>query len=152
MPAVLGLFPSALLAARAGLSERAWEREVRSLGLGARSSEMLQLWRVAKSVATRSPDEPFRDITRAPLGNEVTGWPTKDATGIMQNVSIVYRDKTTGKLKQTFYRSVSPNGEVREAVMARAIDAYSANADNYNQELIGAVHTSSYRLEPGLGG
>jgi len=113
---------------------------------------MLQLWRVAKSITVRSPDEPFRDITRAPSGSDLTGWPTKNATGIAQNISIVYRDKATGKLKQTFYRSVSEHGETREVVMARAIDAYSQHAEAYEQELIGAVHTSSYRLEPGLGG
>jgi hypothetical protein len=150
MPRILGLFPSALIAARGGLSERQWEREARALGIGARSSEMLQLWRVAKSITVRSPEEPFRDISRVPRGNDIVPWPSRKATGIAQNVTLTYRDRTTGQIKQTFWRTVTPNGITREQALATAIDAYSEHAESYEQDLIGAVHTSAYRLTPDL--
>lgn len=150
MARILGLFPSALAAARGGMTERAWEQQVRSLGLGARSSEMLQLWRVAKSITVASPDEPFRPPELVPRGDDLRPWPTNKATGIAQNISITYRDKTTGKIKQTFYRVVTPGGITREAATAQAIDAYSDAAERYGQELIGAVHTSAYLLSPGI--
>lgn len=150
MARILGLFPSALAAASRGMSEAAWEREARSLGMGARSSEMLQLWRVAKSITVRSPGEAFKDISLIPSGDEIQPWPSKNATGIVQNVSITYRDKATGAIKQTFYRTKGTEAVSREQALAMAIDAYSDAAERYGQELIGAVHTSTYQLVPGL--
>ena len=148
MARILGLFPSALAAARLGASERSWEREVRAQGLGARSSEMLQLWRIAKSIAVRSPEEAFREIGLAPSEQEVSSWPTKKGEGIAQTVTLTYRDRTTGQIKQTWYRTVNQEALTREQALATAIDAYSEHAESYNQDLIGAVHTSAYRLVP----
>lgn len=148
MARVLGLFPSALAAARAGMTERAWEREARALGLGARSSEMLSLWRIAKNIVTRSPDEPFKDIGVTPSGPDLPAWPSKKSTGVAQNVTITYRDRATGAIKQTYWRTVTDNGIPREQALAAAIDAYSEHAESYEQDLIGATHTSSYRLTP----
>lgn len=150
MARVLGLFPSALAASAGGMSERAWERQVRAAGLGARSSEMLNLWKIAKSITTASPQEPFRDISKVPAANETSPWPVKNAGGVIQNVTLAYRDRTTGEIKQTFYRVKSENGVTRETAMAQAIQAYSDTADDYDQDLIGAVHTSSYSLVEGL--
>lgn len=152
MARILGLFPSALAAARLGATERQWEREVRALGMGARSSEMLQLWRVAKSIVAKSADEAFRDPSLAPSESEIPAWPSKRATGIAQTVTLTYRDRTTGQIKQTWWRTVGDNPLTREQAMATAIDAYSEHAESYNQDLIGAVHTSSYRLVPDLFG
>lgn len=148
MARILGLFPSALVAAAGGLSERAWERQVRSEGLGARSSEMLQLWRIAKKITASSGDELTKPINEAPREHELPSWPTKVATGVAQTVTLTYRDRTTGHIKQTWYRSVNPSPITRETAIAQAIDAYSEHAEAYNQDLIGAVHTSAYRLVP----
>jgi len=150
MARILGLFPSALTAARMGMSEAAWERQVRAEGLGARSSEMLQLWRIAKNIATRSPDEPFRDIGAVPTESEREDWPTRKATGVAQTVTLTYRDRTTGEIKQTWWRTVTPNGITRERALAMATDAYSEHAESYDQDLIGAVHTSAYTQLPGI--
>lgn len=148
MARILGLFPAALTAARGGMSANAFYRELQDLGLGGRRSEVLSLFKIAKSITVRSADEPFRGIESVPRGNELAPWPVKNPNGVMQNVSIAYRDKATGELKQTFYRVVTPNGITREEAMARAISAYSDAADRYGQELIGAVHTSSYIQTP----
>jgi hypothetical protein len=148
MSRVLALFPSALAAAKGGLSERAWERQARELGLGARSSEMLSLWRVAKNIVTKTPDEPFQDIAANPAHQVLPDWPSKNATGVAQTVTLTYRDRATGSIKQTWWRTVTPNGMSREQAMATAIDAYSEHAESYEQDLIGATHTSAYRLNP----
>lgn len=150
MARILGLFGSALAAARLGGSQRAWEREVRAQGLGARSSEMLRLWRIAKEIAVKSPEEPFRPQHLAPSEEDLSTWPSKKSTGIAQTVTLTYRDKTTGEIKQTWWRTVGESALTREQAIATAIDAYSEHAEQYNQDLIGAVHTSAYRLVPGL--
>src|SRR5260370_16373107 len=148
MAKILGAFPAALIAARGGLSANAFAREMQASGYGARRSEVLQLYKVARSVVSRTSEEPFRPLGQVPLASEIGTWPTKGATGIVQTVSLTYRDKTTGTIKQTWWRNVSPNGITREAAIAGAIDAYSEHATAYEQDLIAAVHTPAYNLTP----
>lgn len=148
MARILGLFPAALIAAKGGMSANAFYRELQSEGIAARRSEVLQLYKIAKTITTASPEEIFRDIGHAPSQSELAVWPSKKATGVMQTVTLTYRDRTTGQIKQTWWRTVTENGLTRETAIATAIDAYSEHAESYEQDLIGAVHTSSYRLVP----
>lgn len=148
MARILGLFPAALIAAKGGMSANAFYRELQSEGIAARRSEVLQLYKIAKTITTASPEEIFRDIGHSPSQSELAVWPSKKATGVMQTVTLTYRDRTTGQIKQTWWRTVTPNGLTRETAIATAIDAYSEHAESYEQDLIGAVHTSSYRLVP----
>lgn len=148
MPAILGTLPSALIAAQEGMSANAFYRELQSLGMGARRSEVLQVFKMAQSIVARSPDEPFRDITQAPNEGELPKWPTKSSNGILQTVSLVYRDRTTGTIARTYWSTKNDVPMSREAAMAAAIDAYSDHAEEYDQELIGAIHTGAYALTP----
>lgn len=109
---------------------------------------MLSLWRVAKNIVTKTPDEPFKDIAENPAHQVLPDWPSKNATGVAQTVTLTYRDRATGAIKQTWWRTVTPNGMSREQAMATAIDSYSEHAESYEQDLIGATHTSAYRLNP----
>lgn len=148
MPAILGALPAALLAAKGGLSANAFDRQLRELGMGARRSEVLALYRAAKGIVSRSPDEPFQDIRLNPAGNPLPAWPTAKATGIHQTVALIYRDRTTGAILQTYWGTSSELGVIREEAMATAINAYSDHAEEYNQDLIGAVHVAAYQNVP----
>lgn len=121
---------------------------MQAIGLGARRSEMLELYGLAKGITSRSPDEPFRDITQVPTGTEISQWPTKKATGFAQVVTLVYRDRTTGRLAQTYWKTANAQPMTREQAMSLAVSAYSDQAEAYNQDLIGAVHTSTYQQVP----
>jgi hypothetical protein len=145
MARILGLFPAALTAARHDMSANAFAREIQSQGLGARRSEVLQLYRIARGVVARNEQEPFRPQQSVPSGDEIGQWPVKNPNGITQTVTITYRDRTTGQIKQTWWSTVTPNGITRERAVAEAIDAYSEHAESYEQDLIGAVHTSAYQ-------
>lgn len=148
MPAILGLFPSALNAASGGQSANEWIKTMQSIGLGARRGEMLELYKIARGIVSKSPDEIFRDITQVPTASEIQVWPTKKATGFAQVVTLVYRDRTTGKLNQTYWKTSNPTPMKRETAMATAISAYADQAERYNQDLVGAVHTSTYQQIP----
>lgn len=150
MARVLSLFPSALIAAREGMSANSFYQELRDLGVAARRAEVLAIYRVAKTITARSPEEIFRDITQVPTGGEITPWPTRKATGVMQTVAIAYRDRVTGNISQTWWSTKNDAPIARETAMAQAIDAYAEHAERYNQDLIGAVHTSTYLLSPGF--
>lgn len=148
MARILGLWPSALWAAGRDVSFRQWEREVRAVGLGVRSSDMLKLWRQATDVVVKSRDEPFRNQYEVPRPEHRGVWPVKNTTGVAQTVRIVYQDKTTGEYKSTYWRTVTPNGITRAEAVAQAIDAYADTAERYGQVLVGAIHTSATDLVP----
>lgn len=148
MARILSVFPSALIAAREGLSANAFDRQLRELGMGARRSEVLQLYKIAVSIVAKSPEEPFRNIREAPRPEQLEPYPTKKATGIIQHITLTYRDTITGHISRTFYSTTSPQGIPREQAMAQAITAYSDSVSGQNQEFIGAVHTSAYNLTP----
>lgn len=148
MAKILGLFPSALVAAKGGQSANDWIKTMQSVGLSARRGEMLELFKLARGIISRSPDEIFRDITQVPTAAEIQQWPTKKATGFIQTVTLVYRNRTTGKLNQTYWKTSNPIPMRRETAMATAVSAYADHAERYNQDLVGAVHTSTYQQVP----
>jgi hypothetical protein len=147
---VLGLLPAALDAARGGMSANAFYNTLREQGVAPRRAEALQLYKIARNVVSTHADEPFRSLSAVPTGNEIALWPTRRAAGIVQTVTLTYREATTGQIRQTWWSIKTEAGMAREAAIAAAVDAYSEHAESYNQELIGAVHTSTYRYAPGL--
>jgi len=148
MARILGLFPASLIAAKADMSANEFYRQLRDEGVAARRSEVLALYKLSRSIVATSGDEPFRDIGRVPAEGELTAWPTKQATSIRQNVTLIYRDKTTGTINRTFWSTSHEAPITREQAMAQSIDAYSSHAEDYNQDLIGAIHTGAYRYVP----
>ena len=150
MAAILGSFPAALRAAREGMSANAFYRQLQSLGVGARRSEVLQLYKTAMGVLWTHPEEPFRPQNEVPTGSDLALWPTRREAGVAQTVTLTYRDRITGQIKQTWWTIKTESGIARETAIAQAIDAYSEHAESYSQDLIGAVHTSAYRYSPGL--
>ena len=150
MARILSVLPSALIAAREGMSANAFYRELQSLGLGARRADVLSLYKTAVGIVSRSGDEVFQDINNVPSASQISEWPSRKATGFLQTVTLVYRDRTTGTLAQTYWKTSNPQPIARETAIATAIDAYSDHAESYDQDLIGAVHTSTYQMNPDI--
>lgn len=148
MARVLGLLPSALRAARAGLSATAWYKTLRVQGIAPRESEARALYAHAVSLVATGGDEVGARQSQKPRIADLAVWPTKNATGVKQTVTLLYRDRTTGQIQQTFWSVVSPKGVIRREAVASAIEAYAGHADAYNQDLIMAVHSSARLLVP----
>lgn len=143
-------FGSALRAAAAGLSATDFVKLLQAEGLGTRRSEVLKLYRVAKALTVAAEGEPYANPNEVPHGAALGPWPTKNATGIRQNVKLVYQDRTTGDYKVVHYSTISDNGITRASAVSAAINAYAGNAENYNQDFIGAFHSSAQLMQPGL--
>lgn len=148
MARVLGLFPAALIAAAQNSGAGVFYRTLRDLGVAGRQSEVYALYRMAKAITVNQGNDAFEDLGAIPNIGQLPSWPTRSATGIRQNVSLVYRDRTTGVISRTYYSVTSQEGVTRESAISQAITAYADNAEAYNQDLIGAVHTSAYQLTP----
>lgn len=150
MARILGAFPVALIAAREGLNGSEFIRYLRESGLGARESEVRALLKTAYNTLKTNADEPFADPNAVPDISSASPWPTLTATGVKQAVELTYRQKATGTLITVPYQVSSETGVTRQEAIAKAIEAYSAKAEAYGQELVGAVHTKVFQLIPSL--
>lgn len=150
MARILGAFPSALIAVRSGMSQNALIRQLRALGEGARDSEVRALYKVAQQTLKNSPDEPFADPNLVPDLSTASPWPTVSASGVKQAVEVTYRQKATGTLITVPYQVTSENGVTRAEAIQAAINAYESKAEQYGQELVGAVHTKTFVLSPSV--
>lgn len=150
MAKILGAFPAALIAARNGLSGAEFIRYLRATGEGARESEVRALLKTAYSALRSNPDEPFADPNAVPDIATASPWPTLTATGVKQAVELTYRQKATGTLITVPYQVSSETGVTRAEAISKAIEAYRMKAEEYGQELVGAVHTKTFSLVPGL--
>lgn len=148
MARLLGLMPSALRAARAGLTATEWYRVLRVQGIAPRQSEAYALYRQAVSLVANAPNEIGQPQGRKPVVSTLPAFPTKSATGVMQTVTLLYRNRTTGAIGQVFYRVTSQTGVTRSSAVKKAIESYAGQAENYDQELIAATHSSAYRMVP----
>lgn len=143
-----GLLPSALRAARAGLTATEWYKLLRVQGVAPRKAEAYRLYKFAVGMVSSHANEIGAPQGQKPRIAELEPYPTVKATGVMQTVSLVYRNRTTGAFETVFYRVTSKTGVTRNKAKKMAIEAYAGQADRYNQDLIGAVHSSAYRMEP----
>lgn len=148
MARILGLFPEALMAARAGMNASQFYQDLRARGIAPRQSEAAALFAQAKAIVADHGSEPFRDLRSVPTADELRPWPTRTGTGVSQRVLLTYRDKATGAQATAYYTVSSDNGVTRQEAINSAIDAYRSNEERYNQQLIGAVHLAAYQLTP----
>jgi hypothetical protein len=148
MARILGLMPSALRAARAGLSATEWYRLLRVQGIAPRQAEAYKLYSHAVSLVANAPSEIGAPQGQKPDVSRLPVFPTKNATGVMQTVTLLYRDRVTGEFSKVFYRVTSKTGVKRSQAVKEAINAYAGQADRYNQDFIGAVHSSAARMQP----
>lgn len=148
MAKVLGLLPSALRFARAGLTATAWINSMRLQGLAGRDAEMRALYQHAVEIVSKSGNEIGARQGQVPSPSERTGFPTKNATGVRQVVTILYRNRSTGHISSSKWSTITSKGITRSAAVSQAINAYSDHAEAYDQDLIMAVHTAAYDLIP----
>src|ERR1017187_2623720 len=97
------------------MSATAFYNELRSLGGTARRSETISIYKIDKSITSRAPSEVFNDVTETPSSSDLTSWPTKKAPGVMQTVSLLYRDRTTGVLARTYWSTSNPSAKIGRA-------------------------------------
>jgi hypothetical protein len=148
MARILGLFPAALVAAKNGYNATQFYNALRAAGEAPRQSEAYKLFGIAKASVAKAADEPFRQLGSVPTAEELSPWATKTGTGVSQRVLMTYRDRATGAIVQTYYTVKSERGVTRESAIASAISSYASNAEQYNQDLIGAIHMAAYQLIP----
>jgi hypothetical protein len=84
-----------------------------------------------------------------PVASEIKTWTTSKATGYVQQVEVLVRDRGTGEIVSVPYSAMGRNLRSRRAVLSEALSVYSdENATKYNQQVLGAVYTGTYQAVP----
>ena len=146
------LYPAtwALQGVQEGLSASAALRDFRAAGGHVADSTWYKVYgEVAAQISLREGiyDEPQN---LRPVASEIQQWTTVRATGYVQQVEVLVRDRGTGEIISVPYSSMGKTLRSRRAVIAEALDVYSdENAEKYNQQILGAVYTGTYAASPG---
>jgi hypothetical protein len=138
-----GLVGSALRAISEGASANRWLAALREAGAGVRREVGLRVYGQAKTLAAEYESEPTRPLDQAPTFSEMRQWPTRASSGVLQTVQLFYRENMTGRIVQRFYNVRTDEGISRQEAIDAAIDANAEGAEEYEQVLVGAVHTGA---------
>lgn len=139
----------ALQAIQSGLSARAGLREFREAGGHVSNSSWYKLYgEVAATVSLREGiyNEPQN---LRPVASEIQRWTTAKATGYVQQIEVLVRDRGTGEIISVPYSAMGKTLRSRRAVINEALSVYSdENARKYDQQILGAVYTGTYQAVP----
>lgn len=135
-------------AAREGVTPSELLRALRAAGMGTRESELRALYKTILQQASKSKGEIYAPVNEVPDFTNAQPWVTVSKRGVSQAVEITYRQRSTGTQVTVPYRVNSETGVTRQQAIDKAIEAYKMRAEQYDQELVGAVHTKTYRLSP----
>lgn len=68
------------------------------------------------------------------------------ARGFMQQVEVFVRDRATGQVSTRYYSTPAGDLITRQRAIDQALDEYDAAAEDYDEEVLGAVHTGAFSL------
>ena len=84
-----------------------------------------------------------------PVAGEINTWTTAKASGYVQQVEVLVRDRGTGEIISVPYSAMGHNLRSRKSVVSEALSVYSdENSEKYNQQVLGAVYTGTYQAVP----
>jgi hypothetical protein len=129
-----------------GYSGRKMLDTLRFFGLGIRTARFYQLWGQARAVTAEAGQEPTRPIGQVPTLAEMPPVATNGPEGVLQTVRLIYRERVTGQLRTVYHSTKSDQGITREQAIQNAIGAYEDHSEEYQTDLIAAVHSSAIRL------
>jgi hypothetical protein len=137
------VIPFAIKAANAGWSANQFVTALREAGAGMRRTVALKTFAQGRALAAEYGEEPTRALNAVPTFRESRQWPTRDSTGVLQTVKLIYREAVTDRVVTRFFNVKTPEGITRQEAIDRAISANADNEAQYQQTLIGAVHTGT---------
>lgn len=133
----------------AGLSATEGLRQFREAGGEVRTATWYRLHGEVQAAFGNTLAEAGRPGGRTPTLDETTQWSTVSATGFLQQVEVALRDRSSGEV---YFKPYSISGEgllTRNAAIEQAISSYQEGSDEYDEQVLGAIHVGAYELVPG---
>ena len=131
-----------------GLSGNQVISALREGGLGIRRQQFYRLWGTAQAIAREAGLEPTRPLSESPNLTQVPPVATRQAEGYLHTVRLVYRERMTGNQRVVYHNTKSDQLLTRQEAIDQAIAAYEGHSEEYETDLLAAVHTSAIHLVP----
>jgi hypothetical protein len=91
-------------------------------------------------------------VNLRPVASEIKTWTTAKASGYIQQVEVLVRDRATGQIISVPFSVTGRSLVSRANALQQALDVYSDdNAKKYDQQVLGAVYTGTYQAVPKAG-
>lgn len=89
-------------------------------------------------------------LNRRPTGDEVQTMSTRTASGFLQQVEVLVRNRQTGEVEAKPFSVTGDRLVSRGAAVSQALDTFAAGVEegNYSEQVLGAVHVGAYELVP----
>lgn len=139
----------ALLAVTEGWSATAGLDRYRAEGGHMANQTWYRLFGEIKSSIDNRAGTYNEPLNLRPTASEIQTWTTAKATGYIQQVEVLVRDRGTGQIISVPF-SVTGRALVSRAnALRQALDVYTSdNAKKYNQQVLGAIYTGTYQAIP----
>lgn len=140
-------------ALREGRTASAALTAYREAGGKVRTQTWYQLYGQAQAAGVHRGQEPTRNLHRRPLASEAITWTTRGAKGVMQQVELYVRERSTGLVVTRYYNIRSDKFISRANAIRKAMAGFNAagapGSGSEGMTALGGVHVGAIILEPG---
>lgn len=143
---------AAISSIKQGLSANEGLKQFRAAGGHVGRSAWLALRAEVGAALAKRPAEMAANLASVPVGTEVSTFSTVKASGVIQQVEVLYRVKGTDAVVNRPFSVKGQQMIARQDAIQAALDQMSASQqqDLYEEQVIlGAVYVGSYELVPG---
>lgn len=145
-------FWAAVRTVKSGLSGRAGLAQARAAGIRIQDSTWFRMVGEVRSSLSDQINEVTRPLNRRPLSDEIHVMSTAKATGYLQHLDIMVKDRNTGLVSLRPYslkvRDTLSRATVLKRGLAAFINAINDRPDDYDEQVLGAVYTGTTQMVP----
>lgn len=143
-------FQAAIRTVKEGMSARAGLRAAREAGIRVQDSTWFRMvGEVARSLGGQIA-EVSAPLNRRPAPHEISPYTHGKATGYMQYVDVMVKDRATGLVAIRPYAVRTQTLMSRGAVITRALEGFKAaildSPSEYDEQVLGAAYTATYKF------
>lgn len=144
-------FWAAVSSIRSGLSARAGLRAYRAGGGAVQDATWYKLVTHAKDVISAGRAELDAPLNRRPTSGEASILPTRNASGWLQLVHVVVKDRQTGDISAIPYSVTGTRPITRQDAIDAALETYTPDSGSPpgGQQVLGAMYARSMIMQPG---
>jgi hypothetical protein len=145
-------FQAAVRAVKDGMSGRAGLAAARAAGVRVNDSTWFRMVGEIRRSLSGQIDEITKPLNRRPLQDEIFGFQSKKATGFLQYIDVMVKDRETGLPSVRPYAVRTKRLYSRQRIIKMGLEAFQRSIDlnpgEYDEQVLGAVYTATYQYVP----
>lgn len=145
-------FWAAIKTVKNGMSGRAGLAAARAGGVKIQDATWFRMVGEVRASLSSQIHEVTKPLNRKPLGDEIKTMTSRKATGFIQYVDIMVKDRDTGLTALRPYavrvKELRSRQSIVKEALTRFVSAINDNPSDYDEQVLGAVYTATYQMNP----